>query len=289
VELLVQGNDEEGRNSGLHPGSALSFRRAPPHEHGAPAEVETPLVRSRGARADPGSLAEGGRVGLIRALVLDFDGLILDTETPLRLSWEEIYREAGLAVSPVEWAAFLGTAADPPAAYDLMERHLGRSVDREALRLRCLTRENELLAKEVPLPGVRDVLDEAGRMRLLLAVASSSERAWVEGHLARFALRDRFDAVVCAEDVDHTKPFPDLYVEALRRLGVAPVDAIAFEDSAHGVRAAKDAGLFCVAVPNRVTRHLEFPDADLIMASLDERPLGELIREVETRLSAGSS
>jgi HAD superfamily hydrolase (TIGR01509 family) len=215
--------------------------------------------------------------------------LILDTETPLRLSWEEIYREAGLVVSPAEWATFLGTAADPPGAYDLMERHLGRPVDREALRLRCLARENELLAKETPLPGVRDLLDEAGRMRLRLAVASSSERAWVEGHLARFALRDRFDAVVCAEDVDHTKPFPDLYVEALRRLGVAPADAIAFEDSAHGVRAAKDAGLFCIAVPNRVTRHLEFPDADLVMTSLDERPLGGLVREVEVRLSAAAS
>jgi HAD superfamily hydrolase (TIGR01509 family) len=259
----------------------------PPHEHGALTEVETMPVRSRGSRVDPGCRVERGRVGLIRALVLDFDGLILDTETPLRAAWEEIYREAGLAVSPVEWAAFLGTAADPPAAYDLIERHLGRSVDREALRLRCLTRENEFLAKEVPLPGVRDVLDEAGRMRLLLAVASSSERAWVEGHLARFTLRHRFDAVVCAEDVVHTKPFPDLYVEALRRLGVAPADAIAFEDSVHGVRAAKDAGLFCVAVPNRVTRHLKFSDADLIMTSLAERPLNELIREVEARRVAG--
>jgi beta-phosphoglucomutase-like phosphatase (HAD superfamily) len=88
--------------------------------------------------------------------------------------------------------------------------------------------------------------------------------------------------------VNHTKPFPDLYVEALRRLSVAPADAIAFEDSAHGVRAAKDAGLFCIAVPNRVTRHIEFPDADLVMMSLDERPLGELVREVEVRLSAGA-
>jgi beta-phosphoglucomutase-like phosphatase (HAD superfamily) len=72
-------------------------------------------------------------------------------------------------------------------------------------------------------------------------------------------------------------------------LGVAPGDAIAFEDSAHGVRAAKDAGLFCIAVPNRVTRYLEFPDADLIMASLDERPLSELLREVEARLPAAET
>jgi HAD superfamily hydrolase (TIGR01509 family) len=251
-------------------------------------QAGTTPVRTRGARTAPGGRIERRWVRLIRALVLDFDGLILDTETPLRLAWEEIYREAGLVVSPVEWATFLGTAADPPAPYDLMERHLGRGVDRKVLRLRLQTRENELLASEIPLPGVHDVLDEAGRLRVLLAVASSSERAWVEGHLARFALLDRFGAVVCAEDVDHTKPFPDLYAEALRRLGVAPGDAIAFEDSTHGVRAAKSAGLFCIAVPNRVTRHLEFPDADLIMTCLNERPLGELIREVEARLSGST-
>ncbi len=224
---------------------------------------------------------------LIRALILDFDGLILDTETPLRLSWEEIYREAEFVVSDVEWAGFLGTAADPPAAYDLLERHLGHEVDREALRVRRQAREHELLAREVPLPGVRSLLGQAQQLRLRLAVASSSERAWVERHLARFGLRDRFDAVVCAEDVDHAKPAPDLYVEALRRLRVGPQEAIAFEDSAHGVVAAKDAGLFCVAVPNRITRHLDLPNADLTLASLDERPLSELIGEAEGGRSHG--
>lgn len=239
-------------------------------------------------RKATGRLHVPGEANLIRALVLDFDGLILDTETPLRLSWEEIYREAGLTVSGAEWAGFLGSAADPPAAYDLLERHLGRDVDREALRIRRQAREDQLLAEEVLLPGVSAILDEAERLRLKLSVASSSDRMWVEGHLSRFGLRDRFDAVVCAEDVKSTKPSPDLYLEALRQLGVCPAEAIAFEDSAHGVRAAKAAGLFCIAVPNRVTCYLGFPDADLTLSSLDERPLRELVRLVEERSAEGS-
>lgn len=220
---------------------------------------------------------------MIRALILDFDGLILDTEMPLRLSWDEIYRDVGLSVPAAEWASFLGSAADPPAPYDLLERHLGRPVDREALRHRRQAREDQLLSQETLLPGVQSLLDEADDLGLRLSVASSSERAWVEGHLARFGLGGRFHAIVCAEDVRATKPAPDLYVEALHRLRVQPSEAIAFEDSAHGVRAAKAAGLFCVAVPNQVTRHLRLDDADLALSSLDERPLQELIRQAETR------
>ncbi len=200
----------------------------------------------------------------------------------------EIYREAGLDVPPGEWAAVLGTAADPPAAYEFLERHTGHSIDREALRVRRAAREAELLARESPLPGVQDLLNEARKRGLGLAVASSSERSWVESHLVRFALLGFFDVLVCADDVERTKPAPDLYLGALRRLGVTAPEAIAFEDSAHGVEAAKLAGLFCVAVPNAVTRHADLARADLVLPSLLARPLSLLIRDAESRVRAAS-
>ena len=200
----------------------------------------------------------------------------------------EIYHEAGLDISPGKWAAILGTAADPPAAYEFLERHVGHSVDREALRARRATREAELLACESPLPGVRDVLSEARERALRLAVASSSERSWVESHLVRFALLEFFDVLVCADDVERTKPAPDLYLGALRRLEVTAPEAIAFEDSAHGVEAAKLAGLFCVAVPNGVTRHADLARADLVLPSLLARPLRLLIRDAESRAREAS-
>ena len=93
--------------------------------------------------------------------MFDFDGLILDTETPFYVSWKEIYREAGLEVAPEEWAAILGKAADPPAAYEFLERHLGLSDDREAVRARRAAREVELLASESAPPRSAGILSEA--------------------------------------------------------------------------------------------------------------------------------
>ncbi len=224
---------------------------------------------------------------MIRALVFDFDGLILDTETPLFASWQEIYRGAGLDISPDVWASILGTAGDPPAAYEFLETHLGRAIDRSALRERRMTREKELLALEGPLPGVRGILGEARACGLRCGVASSSERAWVEGHLARLGLLTWFDVLRCAEDVASTKPSPELYLDALRHLDVLPTEAIAFEDSEHGVDAAKRAGIFCVAVPNQVTRHANLSRADLVLPSLDARPLALLLRDAEAQAREG--
>ncbi len=218
---------------------------------------------------------------MIEAVILDFDGLILDTETPFRRSWEEIYAEHGLTVSAAVWAELIGSSADPAEAYDLLERHLGRAIDRAAIRRRRMARELELLKDEAVMPGVRELIEEATARGIRLAIASSSEREWVVGHLEGIGLSESFDAIACAEDVAATKPAPDLYEVVLASLGVSPHRAIAFEDSAHGVAAAKAAGLFCVAVPNRVTRHLAFPAADLVVETLAGRTLTEILPAAE--------
>lgn len=215
--------------------------------------------------------------GMIRALIFDFDGLILDTETPMRASWMEIYEEAGLSVADDAWAAILGSSADPPEAYDLLDAHLERPVDRAELHERRLRRELELLEDEDTMPGVPNLIDAAKELGLLLGIASSSERAWVHGLLEQHRLKVAFDAIVCAEDVGQTKPSPDLYRAALAALDVPADQAIAFEDSEHGVAAAKAAGIFCIAVPNRVTRCLGFAEADLIVSSLADRTLQQYL------------
>ena len=213
----------------------------------------------------------------ICALILDFDGLILDTESPMRTSWLEIFEEYGLIVSEEQWASLLGTSADPPEAYDLMEEHLGERLDRVALHDRRMSRELQLLEFETVLPGVRKLISDARSAGLGLAVASSSERTWVEGLLKQHDLIEPFDAIVCAEDVAHTKPFPDLFLKALEYLEVQPNEAIVFEDSQQGVKAAKSAGIFCVAVPNKVTRCLAFEEADLVVSSIEDYSLPEYV------------
>lgn len=218
---------------------------------------------------------------MIEALVLDFDGLILDTETPFRRSWEAIYERHGLTVSPADWAGLIGSSADPPEAYALLERHLGRPVDRTGIRERRMAYELELLKREQVLPGVRELVADARARGLRLAIASSSERTWVAGHLQAVGLLDSFETIASADDVVATKPASDLYERALESLGVPAGRAIAFEDSVHGVAAAKAAGLFCVAVPNGVTRHLSFPEADCVVETLLGRRLDEFIAAAE--------
>jgi HAD superfamily hydrolase (TIGR01509 family) len=226
---------------------------------------------------------------MIEAAVLDFDGLILDTETPFRRSWEEIYEAHGLSVSPTAWAKWIGSSADPAEAYVLLEEHLGRSIDRAAVRSRRLERELELLKRERVMPGVRELIDEASGRGIRLAIASSSERSWVVGHLKAIGLLGRFQAIACAEDVTTTKPAPDLYRSALETLGLPADGAVAFEDSAHGVTAAKAAGLFCVAVPNRVTRYLTFPNADWVVESLAGHSLDEFLAVAEAYYRSSST
>lgn len=226
----------------------------------------------------------GGR-GLIRALVFDFDGLILETEEPIFRGWEEIFGEHGQQLSREFYASVLGTSGGSASLFEALERLLGSPVEREAITARRRDRERVAIEALPVRPGVVSRLGEARAMGLHLAVASSSTHAWVDGHLARLGLAELWDCTVCREDVapGRAKPAPDLYLRALRELGVAAVQAIAFEDSPHGVAAAKAAGLHCVAVPGPMTSRMDLGGADLKMWSLEEMDLEEVIRRLTVR------
>jgi HAD superfamily hydrolase (TIGR01509 family) len=212
----------------------------------------------------------------MRALVFDFDGLILDTETPEYRAWSELYAELGRELALERWVAGVGTQGgfDP---YAELEEQAGLELDRAALAARKRRRVDELLEHAEPLPGVSELLGRARSLGLPCAIASSSPRGWVEPHLERIGLRERFDAILCREDVPRVKPDPGLYRAAVRALGALPREAVAFEDSAHGVRAAKAAGLYCVAVPCEVTSGLDFSAADLVLRSLGDLSLDALL------------
>jgi HAD superfamily hydrolase (TIGR01509 family) len=214
---------------------------------------------------------------MIRALIFDFDGLILDTETPRFRSWQEICREHGCDLSVEDWAALIDRSLDPVDPVACLEQCLGYPVDRRAIHARRIQRELELLAAEQPLPGVEQMLDEARELRLKLAVASNSERDWVTRHLTRLGLWARFDSILCADDVGQIKPDPALYQATLDVLHLQANQAIAFEDSPRGILAAKRARIYCVAVPNLITRSLSMSQADLTLVSLTDAPLQKLL------------
>jgi HAD superfamily hydrolase (TIGR01509 family) len=212
----------------------------------------------------------------IRALLFDFDGLIVDTETPSFASWQEVYREHGQKLPLERWAAIVGTIGGFEPLDYLEELH--GPVDREAVQARRDEHEISLLEIEELRPGVLDYLEEAQRVGLKTAIVSSSTQQWVNRHLARLEQAEHFDEIVTADlDQARAKPRPTLYLEALKRLGVSANEAIAFEDSPNGVTAAKAAGIFTVAVPNGVTASLGLEEADLRLESLAELPLRELL------------
>lgn len=214
-------------------------------------------------------------------MIFDFDGLILDTERPEFEAWRYVFQKHGVEPLTVEeWAHCIGTrdALDP---LDILAERLGEPLpDRDAAKAVGRPRHDELIALEEALPGVVDWLDEAHDLGLAVGVASSSHLEWVQGHLVRLGLIDRFACLSCFDDVLKPKPAPDLYLAACQSLGVAPREAIAVEDSRNGILAAKAAGMAAVAVPHGLTAHLDFSEADLRLASLAELPLRDAIRRL---------
>jgi len=217
---------------------------------------------------------------MIEALVFDFDGLILDTELPIFHSWQELYRRHGLYLPFEKWAVNIGTAEELFDPGEELIRLAGNGRDFAPEFAHRHAHELELIHNQPPLPGVVDYLKAAQEMELKLGLASSSSGSWVQGHLERLGLRKYFSCVRTGDDVLYTKPDPTLYRLALECLGVAPQNAIAFEDSRNGALAAKSAGIFVVVVPNALTRRTDTSLADLALVSLADLPLADLISRV---------
>lgn len=216
---------------------------------------------------------------MIQALIFDFDGLILDTELPDLQSWQEAYRAYGLELPLPAWLTRVGRVGDPHAfdPHNYLEQQLGHQLDRELLRAARRRRNDQMIASQPVLPGVEAYIAEAGRLGLKLAVASSSSHNWVDGHLQRLGLWSCFDCVVCGDDVPRRKPDPAVYLAVLAALGVRSEEALAFEDSPTGMAAARAAGIFCVVVPNALTRNLTFAQPDLLLDSLADLPLADAL------------
>ena len=218
---------------------------------------------------------------VIQALIFDFDGLILDTEGPIFQSWQELYQAQGGYLPLSTWADFIGTAEKTFNLFDHLEQQLGHPLDRNMLGPRRRGREMELVAMQPVLPGVQAHIERARQLGLKLGLASSSDCGWVTGHLERLGLLPAFDCICAADDVQVTKPNPALYLSVLTGLNLRANQAIALEDSPNGVLAAKRAGIFCVAVPNQLTRRLPLDHADLLLASLEDISLDDLLARVE--------
>jgi putative hydrolase of the HAD superfamily len=213
---------------------------------------------------------------MIKAMVFDFDGVILDTESALLAAYGDVHRAHGMAYDHDGLMRAAGTEFDfdPWKAFD-------RTVDRTGLehehRKYCDARFLELPI----LPGVEELLISAVKAGLPVGLASNSGSVYIENHLTRLNLRRLFSFLSCRESAAAPKPAPDLYLNVTRHFGLGPGEAIAFEDSATGTLAAKRAGLRVVAIPNPCTASHDFTAADLRIHSLADWSVAALVAKLQ--------
>ncbi len=201
---------------------------------------------------------------MIKAVVFDMDGVIVDSESHWAAQEHDFFR----AVIP-QWRAedherLVGLGVED--VYALLAREFGLKMPKADFLFRADDVARKVyMEKVVVAEGFRELLADVRRRRLATAIASSSPRRWIDLVVGRFHLAPHFEAVVSADDVGgRTKPAPDIYLEAVRRLSRAPSECLAIEDSNVGVRAAKAAGLTCAAL-----RTAHNADQDLSLADFE--------------------
>ncbi len=217
---------------------------------------------------------------MTRALIFDFDGTILDTETPECGGWETLYAQLGHVFPREKFLEAVGRGYDPEIfePWTFLHGILEISPGPDELKARHREIFRATLEGQSVRPGVTDWLTDARAAGWASAVASSSPRVWIDRHLPRLGLESHFDAIRTKDDVapGRTKPHPDLFLAACAALSVAPQNAVVIEDSENGVKAARAAGCFVVATPNPMTRHMDFSQADLVLETLAEQPFADL-------------
>jgi putative hydrolase of the HAD superfamily len=224
---------------------------------------------------------EDDSLATIKALILDFDGTILDTETAWYEAFREAYLEHEVELTLDMYGKCIGTSSHVFDPYEYLITELNISLDRASFRQGIHDRHTEKMAHEGIRPGILDYLAAAKELGLRIGLASSSKRAWVDTYLAQLGISDYFETIRTAEDVALVKPHPELYELALKDLGVMPNEAIAIEDSPNGARAAAAAGMHYIVVPNPVTKFLSFDGEPRTVGTLAELSLQALLEAVE--------
>lgn len=215
----------------------------------------------------------------IKGFLFDFDGLILNTEIPLFTAYQELFHKHGFAYTYRNWWKTIGTG---PSAYDPavdLATRIQEPQKADSIREYAISHAKEVISHLPALPGVAEFIHSACELDIPMAVVSSSAGSWVDPYLEQLSLTQYFTHIVTSDIVDSVKPAPDLYLFALEKMGITADEGIAFEDSPNGIKAAQAAGIYCIAVPNEITREMPVEIADQIVTSFFEISPSELIHE----------
>ncbi|WP_019911733.1 HAD family hydrolase [Paenibacillus sp. HW567] len=215
---------------------------------------------------------------MIKGIIFDFDGTIIDTETAWYTAFKEAYEEHGVELTLEQYSGCIGTSLNSFNPYEYLMTELNLDINKEEFRAAVRARHDKLMEVETIRPGIQHYLDSARAAGLRLGLASSSSLEWVEKYLKQLGIREYFDCIRTSDHVKNVKPDPELYNQTLSCLGLAPEEAIAIEDSPNGSKAAAAAGIQCVVIPNEITRFLEFDAVHHQIESLGELDFDQAVR-----------
>jgi len=206
----------------------------------------------------------------LRAVIFDMDGVLTDSEPLINQAAVTMFGELGHTVAPEDFLPFVGTGENRYLG-GVAEKH-GIALDLEAAKRRTYEIYLALVPTQLrAFPGAVELVQQCRAAGLRVAVASSADRIKIEANLRQIGLpAPWWDAVICAEDVVHKKPAPDIFLAAARQLGLAPTGCVVIEDAINGVQAAQAAGMRCVAVAH------SFPAEKLHPANLIRPTIGAI-------------
>ena len=219
---------------------------------------------------------------MIRALIFDFDGLLIDTETPALTSWQKVYRDHGQTLTLELWQGAIGRASGTGfVPLDYLATLIGNTFDVQSVREKRNEHKMQLCEAEQLRSGVLETLLKAKELGLTCTVASSAGREWVEGWLQKHDALHHFAFTRTGDDVENVKPAPDLFLSVAEKLNLQPSECLVFEDSPNGALAALSAEMPCVFVTNPVTEGLEFPQHALKLRRMDEMRLEHILQVIQ--------
>ncbi len=205
-----------------------------------------------------------------KGIIFDFDGVLVDTEWAIYQSWVHLYAREGQTIPIETYAPCLGAGYTHWDPAEHLEKLTGRHYDWE---LETPARQAMLeadLERMGLMHGAAKLMDWCVAQGIGLTVASSSSRRWVQGWLEKLGIYHRFAGVFTRTDGYAVKPAPDLFEAARLCLGLEKADCLIVEDSENGTIAARNAGIPCVAIPNRMTAQSDFSAATTLCSSLSQ-------------------
>ncbi|HWL13370.1 MAG TPA: HAD family hydrolase [Ureibacillus sp.] len=219
-----------------------------------------------------------------KAIIFDFDGTIIDTETAWYITFRDAYKKHGIHLTLEQYSQCLGTSLHSFNPYTYLKTHHNLPIDLEEFKQSVQQQHTEKMIKEGIRPGILKLLESAKALGLKIGLASSSERVWIDKFVKLHGIENYFECYCTADTVQNVKPDPELYFQALEKLGVEASEAIAIEDSPNGARAAVAAGIPTVVIKNEITKQLPFGDGHYTIDSLDEHELDTLAELVQQKV-----